>query len=1024
VTTSQEKRSAHSLEDLATLSPGETLAIVFHPDPGGIIVFLHIERVLPLAIQGTGRVVGRHIGSPTTLAARGSLHRETPPGAIARARLPGRLIPGNVRDPRHAGDVTWDWDPPPSLPTTYNVAVAVGPLGGPYQQVGPLTTRSLQFNGPVGLGTAGGGAGGDGLAVDPNPTPTPGDGVGPPRRPPPWECRITNIDDEKRFQIIAHVTFAVNRVVETDRIPRGQLTTLFEGALRWITPVIGVRFGNIHVGLPEDAAEVLEVAPLPPISISELDISDLAFTLEPVRFRVISVDRMFRDCFAELEDELRDRLAGLAGQLQLGSNPFDVPADFVDRLVTGALSSVSVDLPELVTDVIDPPFLREVVHDIATAAFTRLDIPHQAALVSDDVVLNATMSITGIRAAAEASIGTGEVFIDSMRATFYAVLRTSRRFEPHPGAAYAGESTLVSHLSLLTRFMARVGDLDVDLEGETFEADVVAEVIQLGANLFDDSIRGRLESALNEAVRGFLATKEPLNAAIESVVMGIAQRDDLLDDIRLDATNVLIDHFDPRAGEDAGQFRPRPRQRPIGRPIDGPMPPDADQRLQAIEHIVVVTMENRSFDNMLGYLSHPDPAAQPSGPRRDIDGLTGDERIPPGGNVTGEPVTPRPISPKEFRPDPAHGYDAVQIQIGPGGAMDGFLAAQRARILESTEINADGPLNDEANIVHFQPASEVPVFDYLADEFCVLDRYFCAFPGATQPNRVCMLTGATPVLRNSEFTDDLGYLAMPTLFDMLNPRTTSWRYYEADIGFLRVFDRYRLDFEHLRPLNEFLLGTERLPAVTFIDPNFKETPSEEPPSDDHAPAPVCRGQALLARIMNRLRNQPEADRDSTLLIVTYDEHGGFYDHVAPPGTAAFDALNPDVDRVLPLVHPEAHSYGVRVPALLASPLISAQSVSRHIYDHTSITRTILQRFAPNMVGLMPQRVRRSRHFGELLGTTPRPSIRQPPDVADAGCRRSNLLFSTPASPFQVERIAPEPDDERVTLQLLGTHGLR
>jgi phospholipase C len=1010
------------VEDLATLGPGETLAILFHPDPGGILVFLHVERVLPLATQGTGRVVGRHIGSPPSLAARDSVPGGSPPRAIGRFKLPGRLFTGNVRDPFHPGDVFWDL--PPSPPTTYNVEVAVGPVGGPYQQVGPLTTRSLEFTGPVAPDPGGGGADDDGLVVDPNPTP--GGPVGPRRRPPPWECRIKNIDDERRFQIIAIVTFPVTRVVETDRIPRGRLTTLFEGALRWITPVIGTRFGNINVGLPEDAAEVLGVDPLPPISISNLDITDLDFTLEPVRFRVISVDRMFRESFIELEDELQGRLADLfLGQS--GSTPFVVPADFVDRLVAGALGSSDEDLPDLATEVIDPPGLREVVHDVAVAAFTHLDIPRRvprhAGVVSDDVVLKATMSITDIRAAAKAAIGTGEVFIDSIEARFYAVLRTVSRLEPHPGSAYAGESTWVQHISLLTRFMARVGDLDVDLEGGTFEADVLAEVIQLGANLFDDSIRGGLESALNEAVREFLATKEPLNAAVESVIKGIAERDDFLHDVRLDPTSVLIEHFDPRAGEDIRVLRLPPRLRPIGRPIDGPMPPDADQRLQGIEHIVVVTMENRSFDNMLGYLSHPDPAAQPSGPRTDIDGLTGTERIPLGGNVTGEPVTPRPISPKEFRPDPAHGYDGVQIQIGPGGAMDGFLATQRARILESTEINAEGPLSDETNIVHFQPSSVVPVYDYLADEFCVLDRYFCAFPGGTQPNRVCMLTGATPVLRNSEFTDDLGYLAMPTVFDMLNPRTTSWRYYEGDIGFLRVFDRYRLDFEHIRPLEEFLRGTERLPAVTFIDPNFKETPSEEPPSDDHAPTPVCRGQALLTRILSRLRSQDQEDWDRTLLIITYDEHGGFYDHVAPPGTAAFNARHPDVDRALPLVHPEARTYGVRVPALLASPLITAQSVSRHIYDHTSITRTILQRFAPNMIGRMPQRVRRSRHFGELLGTTPRPSIRQSPDVTDAGCRRSNLLFSTPASPFQVERIVREPDDERVTLQLLGTHGL-
>jgi phospholipase C len=141
------------------------------------------------------------------------------------------------------------------------------------------------------------------------------------------------------------------------------------------------------------------------------------------------------------------------------------------------------------------------------------------------------------------------------------------------------------------------------------------------------------------------------------------------------------------------------------------------------------------------------------------------------------------------------------------------------------------------------------------------------------------------------------------------------------------------------------------------------------------------------------------------------------------GTTVFQAANPTVDADLALVNPQAHTYGVRVPAFLVSPLIARGVPSHNIYDHTSITRTILQRFAPDKVAYMPERVRRSRHFGELLLTTPRTSIRNPPTVRQAGCRTSQLAFSTPASDVFYDRIVAEPDDERTTLQRLGTHGL-
>jgi hypothetical protein len=504
------------------------------------------------------------------------------------------------------------------------------------------------------------------------------------------------------------------------------------------------------------------------------------------------------------------------------------------------------------------------------------------------------------------------------------------------------------------------------------------------------------------------------------VLMTIADRDHVPHDIRCDPAELVIEHFDP-IGDPV--FRPPRPSRPLGRPIDGRLPANADERLAGIEHIVVVTMENRSFDQMLGYLSHPDRTVQPDGPRTDVDGLTGNERVPLGGNVSGQPVTPRARSELdvEFRPDPRHDFYSVAEQIGADGEMDGFISSFRQLLADSDDIRINGPLDDSTRIVRFQPASAVPSYQYIARNFLVLNRYFASFPGATQPNRLCMLTGATPALLNTDLTPDVGYLEGHTLFELLDRAKVSWRYYEGDIGFIRAFKPYRVDFTRVRPLAEFLnAGGEPLPAVTFIDPDFKEAPSGQPASDDHAPTPVCSGQLLLREIMERLRSSPRA-WSRTLLIITYDEHGGFYDHVAPPGTQHFATKNPTVSTNAPKVHPQAKRYGVRVPAMLVSPLVEAAAVGNNIYDHTTITRTILQRFVPSYVGLMPERVRKARHFGELLLTEPRTSIPHPRDIEEPEpeCAPTAGRFSTAQSPVQYEKSRPDMGDERFQIQTLG-----
>ena len=116
-------------------------------------------------------------------------------------------------------------------------------------------------------------------------------------------------------------------------------------------------------------------------------------------------------------------------------------------------------------------------------------------------------------------------------------------------------------------------------------------------------------------------------------------------------------------------------------------------------------MENRLFDHMLGFLSHPSSAAQPAGPRQDVDGLTGNEQIPLGPNVSGNPVTPTATTEEEFLPDPRHDFYSVALQIGAGGEMDGFIPSFRDQLLDSDDIRINGPLDDESRIIRFEPCN-------------------------------------------------------------------------------------------------------------------------------------------------------------------------------------------------------------------------------------------------------------------------------------------------------------------------------
>jgi len=406
-----------------------------------------------------------------------------------------------------------------------------------------------------------------------------------------------------------------------------------------------------------------------------------------------------------------------------------------------------------------------------------------------------------------------------------------------------------------------------------------------------------------------------------------------------------------------------------------PAPDDAAaRRLEQIQHIVVLMLENRSFDHMLGYLSLP--AELGGRGRSDVDGLHG-----PDVNFNqhaGQRYAIHHLAQTQFdgeAEDPDHSGPSVEQLSNVGhGFVDNF-ARHSAAVAQKLGV----PVPDPGLVMGYYDGDDLPVYDHLAAEYCVVDRWFSSVPGATWPNRLYSLAGQAAGSR-----DDISVpiYALPTFVRFLDEAKVDWRWYSYDPGTLRAADpEYRLSHhDHFRyvdarrlSIEEEVIGklTEKgsllddiaagdLGQVSWIDPHFKDLRVLGPDSnDDHPPSDVLAGQDLVLTVYHALSSNPKT-WSKTLLVIVYDEHGGFYDHVAPP--AATDD------------HPDFRRLGVRVPALLVSPLVAPGSTSTGLlgadfhFDHTSIMRTIFTRFCQvhGQIPAMSARAAAANHLGHLL----------------------------------------------------------
>jgi phospholipase C len=323
-----------------------------------------------------------------------------------------------------------------------------------------------------------------------------------------------------------------------------------------------------------------------------------------------------------------------------------------------------------------------------------------------------------------------------------------------------------------------------------------------------------------------------------------------------------------------------------------------EPHLSGIEHIVVVMMENRSFDHLLGWLPNADGRQKGLWYPDSTGALRPTHALPPDYTGCGHV-------------DPDHSYIGARIQYDHG-AMDGFLR-------EGEDTFPAG----------YYPESARPFTSALARHYTTLDRSFCSILGPTFPNRFFLHSAQTDRLQ-----DTFSIATMPTIWDRLAQAGVSHTYYYSNLPFLAFWGlKY---FPISQPFSRFLSDalTGSLPAVSFVDPRFTVV-DDGTGNDDHPHADIRAGDAFLSQAFHAVAAGP--DWNSTVFIVTYDEWGGFFDHVAPPRAVAPNRVDPDIvgGRVL---------LGLRVPTIVASPWSRGwwffPRVHHGTFDHTSILKLI------------------------------------------------------------------------------------
>jgi phospholipase C len=347
-----------------------------------------------------------------------------------------------------------------------------------------------------------------------------------------------------------------------------------------------------------------------------------------------------------------------------------------------------------------------------------------------------------------------------------------------------------------------------------------------------------------------------------------------------------------------------------------------------IRHVVLLMMENHSFDQMLGCLQDVYPT---------LDGV--DINNPdPRYNLdrAGNKVFQTPTDEQQVPRDPNHDTKWVLKQIANNNS--GFVTSYEEAVAGTT-------VQDRQNIMGYYVLGRLPALHELGQNFTVCDHWFSSLPGPTWPNRFFALSGTSSgrVEMPQGFTHPhLAILAQDqvTLFDRLNEAGKSWSvfYYDFPSSLLLMHQRQAANLRRYAPIKAFFEGVrdeKAFPEFALIEPKYFGADQ----NDDHPPHNVFKAEKLIADVYNAIRGNADL-WNSTLFVILYDEHGGFYDHVSPPPGKAPDNHREEwtFDRL-----------GVRVPALLVSPWVEAR-VEPTPFDHTSLLKYLTDKWGLGPLG--------------------------------------------------------------------------
>ena len=396
------------------------------------------------------------------------------------------------------------------------------------------------------------------------------------------------------------------------------------------------------------------------------------------------------------------------------------------------------------------------------------------------------------------------------------------------------------------------------------------------------------------------------------------------------------------------------------------MPPGLDN----LKHIVVLMMENRSFDHMLGGLKAKDPR---------IDGLTGNES---NLDTTGAAVRVQPQAQfqSQLDPDPDHHFPAVDLQIFNGDNSDPRVPNMKGFV--KSYFNQLHDVGHSAKIMYYFTPEKLPILSTLATEFAVFNGWFASIPGPTICNRAFAHYGTS----FGQVSMDVFVIKPPykSIYERMvaNPPHSAKIYYFDDASStMEIVNLFQHQPQLFGTYDQFLADCQNgtLPEYSFVEPNYNDHPGDSGAiiaSDQHPDHHVQEGERFIATVYNAIRDNPSL-WESTALLVVYDEHGGIYDHVLPPACIkdGFSASANDTGTGRPF---DFDRLGVRVPAILISPWVQKGTVVKGPYEpggrtfeHASIPATVTKFF----LGDFDQRSPREKVADTFLDLLSLPTMR-------------------------------------------------